>query len=65
MTDPSPRTILLQLSNSDNLGNVTIDAENYERFGDEFDLRLDQLVEAWKHVASPNAQRIRRPERKS
>ena len=60
MTDPSPRTVLLQLSENDRLGTVMIDADTFERFDDEFQDRLDQLVEAWKHVAAPNAQRIRR-----
>ena len=60
MTHPAPRTVLLQLSEHDRLGTVTIDAETYERFDDEFDQQLDKLVETWKHLAAPNAQRIRR-----
>lgn len=60
MTHPAPRTVLLQLSEHDRLGTVAIDAETYERFEDEFDQQLDKLVETWKHLAAPNAQRIRR-----
>lgn len=59
MTKPSPQT--LQLSETDNLGPVTIDAANFEIFENELEERLNQLVTAWKHLASPNAQRIRRP----
>jgi len=60
MTDPSPRTVLLQLSENDHLGRINVDAESFERFDDEFGRQLEKLAEAWKHVASPNAQRIRR-----
>jgi len=60
MTDPSPQTLLLQLNETDNLGPVTIGAASFEIFEDELDERLNKLVEAWKHLASPNAQRIRR-----
>ena len=59
MTDPSPRTVL-QLSENDNLGPVTIDADTFETFQDDFEQRLEKLVDAWKHVASPNAQLSRR-----
>jgi hypothetical protein len=58
MTKPSPQT--LQLNETDNLGPVTIDTARFEIFEDELDARLNKLVEAWKHLASPNAQRIRR-----
>jgi hypothetical protein len=58
MTKPSPQT--LQLNETDTLGPVTIDAAKFEIFEDELDQRLNKLVEAWKHLASPNAQRIRR-----
>jgi hypothetical protein len=60
MTDPSPRTVLLKLSETDNLGPITVDAENFGTFEEQFEEQLEKLVEAWKHVASPNAQRIRR-----
>ena len=58
MIHPSPQT--LQLSDTDNLGPLTIDAVRFEIFDAEIDERLNKLVEAWKHLASPNAQRIRR-----
>ena len=57
MTKPSPQT--LQLNETDKLGPITIDAARFEIFEDEFDGRLNTLVETWKHLASPNAQRIR------
>ena len=58
MIHPSPQS--LQLSDTDRLGPVTVDAARFEVFEEELDERLNQLVEAWKHLASPNAQRIRR-----
>jgi hypothetical protein len=60
MTDPSLRTVVLQLNETDQLGPITVDSANFEMFEDELDERLNKLVDAWKHVASPNAQRIRR-----
>ena len=59
MTDPTPRTVL-QLSETDKLGPMNVDAENFEAFEEQFEEQLHKLVDAWKHVASPNAQRIRR-----
>lgn len=64
MTDPrsmetQPRTVLLQVGERDQLGVVSADADHFERFDLEWDEKLDQLVDAWKHAASPNAQRIR------
>jgi hypothetical protein len=58
MIHPSPQT--LQLSETDKLGYVTVDAARFEIFEEQLDERLDQLVNQWKHLASPNAQRIRR-----
>ena len=58
MIHPSPQTV--QLSEADKLGPVTVDAARFEIFEAELDERLSKLVEAWKHLASPNAQRIRR-----
>jgi hypothetical protein len=60
MTHASPRTVLLQVSENDRLGSVTIEADTFERFEDEFEQRLDKLVETWKHMAAPIAQQIRR-----
>lgn len=60
MTGPSPRSVLLQLNENDRLGPVAVDAENFERFEVEFEERLSRLVDDWKHMAAPNAQRIRR-----
>lgn len=58
MIHPSPQT--LQLSEADKLGAITVDAARFDVFDEELDKRLDKLVDAWKHLASPNAQRIRR-----
>jgi len=58
MIHPSPQT--LQLNETDKLGYLTVDAARFEAFDAELDERLNQLVEKWKHLASPNAQRIRR-----
>jgi hypothetical protein len=58
MIHPSPQT--LQLSEADKLGPITVDAARFEIFEGELDERLNKLVDAWKHLASPNAQRIRR-----
>jgi hypothetical protein len=58
MIHPSPQT--LQLSETDKLGYVTVDAVRFDIFEAELEERLHQLVEKWKHLASPNAQRIRR-----
>jgi hypothetical protein len=58
MTKPSPQT--LQLEEADKLGPVTVDAAHFEIFEAELEAGLNKLVEAWKHLASPNAQRIRR-----
>ena len=58
MTKPSPQT--LQLNDTDTLGPVTIDATRFESFADDFDQRLQELVEVWKHLASPHATRIHR-----
>lgn len=58
MLNPSPQT--LQLNDADTLGSVTIDVTHFESFADDFDQRLQELVDAWKHLASPNATRIHR-----
>ncbi len=63
MLKPIPRTISLQLSENDNLGPITVEVETYERFENSFELRLEQLVEQWKHLAAPNANRIAREKR--
>ena len=60
MTDPAPRIVLLQLSENDALGSLAVDAENFDRFEQEFEGQLGKLIDTWKLVASPNAQNIRR-----
>jgi hypothetical protein len=57
MIHPSPQT--LQLNETDKLGYLTVDAARFDTFEQELDECLDQLVEKWKHLASPNAQRTR------
>jgi hypothetical protein len=58
MIHPSPQT--LQLADADKLGAITVDAVRFDIFEAELEERLSQLVETWKHLASPNAQRSRR-----
>src|ERR1043166_3601502 len=59
MVEPSPRTLLLQLNETDQLGTLTIDATDFDAFEQELELSLERLVETWKHLASPNANRTR------
>lgn len=59
MTQPL-QTVNLNLADNDVLGSIPVELESFDRFEEQFDFRIEQLVAKWQHLASPNAGVLRR-----
>ena len=57
MTAPQNSFAVIQLGTQDGLGSISVSSIEFQRFENSLTLRIDQLTNQWKHIASPNALR--------